>query len=91
MEGELANTIARFLPRIAHMQLADTPGRHEPGSGEINYPFLFAHIDRLGYEGWMGCEYRPAADTVAGLGWMRNQWNRATGTHPDGVLTGYAP
>jgi hydroxypyruvate isomerase len=72
MEGELANTIARFLPRIAHMQLADTPGRHEPGSGEINYPFLFAHIDRLGYEGWMGCEYRPAADTVAGLGWMRN-------------------
>lgn len=71
MEGELANTIARYLPRIAHMQLADNPGRHEPGTGEINYPFLFAHIDRLGYDGWIGCEYKPAADTVAGLGWMR--------------------
>ncbi|MBI1905541.1 MAG: hydroxypyruvate isomerase [Rhodocyclales bacterium] len=71
MEGELANTIARHLPRIAHMQLADNPGRHEPGTGEINYPFLFAHIDRLGYDGWIGCEYKPAADTVAGLGWMR--------------------
>lgn len=71
MEGELANTIARHLPRIAHMQLADNPGRHEPGTGEINYPFLFAHIDRLGYTGWIGCEYKPAADTVAGLGWMR--------------------
>lgn len=71
-EGELAATIARCLPRIGHMQIADNPGRHEPGSGEINFPFLFAHIDRLGYQGWIGCEYRPAAGTVAGLGWMRN-------------------
>lgn len=69
-EGELAATIARCLPRIGHMQIADNPGRHEPGSGEINFPFLFAHVDRLGYEGWIGCEYRPAAGTVAGLGWM---------------------
>lgn len=69
MEGELANTIARHLPQIAHMQLADTPGRHEPGTGEINYPFLFRHIDALGYTGWIGCEYRPLADTAGGLGW----------------------
>lgn len=71
MEGELANTIAKYLPHIAHMQLADNPGRHEPGSGEINYPFLFGHIDRLGYDGWIGCEYKPAAATADGLGWMR--------------------
>lgn len=70
MEGELAGTIARFLPRIAHVQLADNPGRNEPGSGEINYPFLFAYLDRLGYAGWIGCEYKPATTTAAGLGWM---------------------
>ena len=70
MEGDLAPTIERLLPRIAHMQLADTPGRHEPGTGEINYPFLFAHIDRIGYTGWIGCEYKPAGTTRDGLGWM---------------------
>ncbi len=68
-EGELANTIARLLPRIGHMQLADTPGRHEPGSGEINYGFLFDFIDRCGYSGWIGCEYLPAGDTLTGLAW----------------------
>ncbi len=71
MEGELANTIARHLPRIAHMQIADTPGRHEPGSGEINYAWLLRFIDELGYPGWIGCEYRPAAGTREGLGWIR--------------------
>lgn len=71
MEGELAATITRYLPRIGHMQLADNPGRHEPGTGEINYPFLFAHLDRLGYTGWIGCEYRPATSTQAGLGWLQ--------------------
>lgn len=70
MEGELANTIAQNLPRIAHIQLADNPGRNEPGSGEINYPWLFRHIDQLGYTGWIGCEYKPAAGTRAGLGWI---------------------
>ncbi len=70
MEGELAATMARYLPRIGHMQLADNPGRHEPGTGEINYPFLFAHLDRIGYTGWIGCEYRPATTTEAGLGWF---------------------
>ena len=71
MEGELANTIAKHLPKIAHMQIADTPGRHEPGSGEINYAWLFRFIDQLGYEGWIGCEYKPAAGTREGLGWIQ--------------------
>ncbi len=70
MEGELAATIERNLPHIAHVQLADNPGRNEPGTGEINYPFLFKHLDKIGYTGWVGCEYKPAAGTVAGLGWM---------------------
>jgi hydroxypyruvate isomerase len=68
-EGDLAPSIERYLPRIAHLQLADTPGRHEPGTGEINYRFLLDFIDRLGYQGWVGCEYEPAADTISGLGW----------------------
>ena len=70
MEGELANTIKTNVGQIGHMQLADTPGRHEPGTGEINYPFLFAAIDEAGYDGWIGCEYVPAAKTEAGLGWF---------------------
>jgi hydroxypyruvate isomerase len=68
-EGELAATLQRHLPRIGHVQIADTPGRHEPGSGEINYAFLFRHLDKIGYEGWVGCEYLPRAGTVAGLTW----------------------
>jgi hydroxypyruvate isomerase len=71
MEGDLAPTIEQNLSKIGHMQLADTPGRHEPGTGEINYPFLFDHIDRIGYAGWIGCEYRPAGNTVDGLGWAK--------------------
>jgi hydroxypyruvate isomerase len=71
MEGELAATIERYLPRIGHIQLADNPGRHEPGTGEINYRFLFAHLDRIGYQGWIGCEYKPAATTEEGLGWRQ--------------------
>lgn len=70
MEGELAATLEKYLPRIGHVQLADNPGRHEPGSGEINYPFLFAHLDRIGYAGWVGCEYKPASTTEAGLAWL---------------------
>jgi hydroxypyruvate isomerase len=71
MEGDLARTIEANLASIAHMQLADNPGRHEPGTGEINYPFLFDWIDRIGYTGWIGCEYNPKASTTAGLGWMK--------------------
>ena len=70
MEGDLAPTIERLLPKIGHMQLADTPGRHEPGTGEINYPFLFTHLDRIGYQGWVGCEYIPSTTTLEGLGWF---------------------
>jgi len=70
MEGDLARTIEANLDRIAHIQLADNPGRHEPGTGEINYPFLHAHLDRIGYAGWVGAEYRPKAGTEAGLGWF---------------------
>jgi hydroxypyruvate isomerase len=70
MEGDLARTLQRDLPRIAHVQIADNPGRHEPGSGEINYPFLFDWLDRIGYTGWVSAEYIPAGETTAGLGWM---------------------
>ncbi len=69
MEGELAATIARLLPRIGHIQIADNPGRHEPGTGEINFPWLLRHIDGLGYTGWIGCEYMPLGGTDAGLKW----------------------
>jgi hydroxypyruvate isomerase len=69
MEGELAKTIEKNLARIGHMQLADNPGRNEPGTGEINYGFLFAFLDKVGYQGWIGCEYKPATTTEAGLGW----------------------
>lgn len=71
MEGELASTMHKYLPRIGHVQLADNPGRNEPGTGEINYAFLFAHLDRIGYDGWIGCEYKPATTTEAGLGWRQ--------------------
>jgi hydroxypyruvate isomerase len=69
-EGELAGTLSRHLARIGHIQVADNPGRHEPGTGEINYPFLFQHLDRIGYSGHIGCEYVPAGSTEAGLGWL---------------------
>lgn len=72
MEGDIAPTIEKHLKRIAHVQLADNPGRHEPGTGEINYPFLFSHLDGLGYDGWIGCEYKPKAGTKEGLGWLND-------------------
>ena len=71
MEGDLAHTIEAHLKQIPHMQLADNPGRHEPGTGEINFPWLFSHIDKIGYRGWIGCEYKPAATTTAGLDWIK--------------------
>lgn len=72
MEGALAESLRAHLPLIGHMQLADAPGRHEPGSGEIDFRTLFALTDALGYQGWIGCEYVPAADTVAGLSWRKH-------------------
>jgi hydroxypyruvate isomerase len=69
-EGELAATMEKHLGRIAHIQVADNPGRNEPGTGEIHFAFLFAHLQRIGYKGWVGCEYKPATTTEAGLGWL---------------------
>jgi hydroxypyruvate isomerase len=74
MEGELAATLQAAMPHIGHIQVADNPGRHEPGTGEINYPYLFAWLDRVGYTGHIGCEYKPQdaapGGTLAGLGWL---------------------
>jgi hydroxypyruvate isomerase len=70
MEGDLAMTLKTHLGRIGHIQIADPPARHEPGTGEINYAFLFKWLDDLGYRGWLGCEYRPKGRTEDGLGWM---------------------
>jgi hydroxypyruvate isomerase len=75
MEGELASTAQKNLARIGHIQVADNPGRNEPGTGEINYLFLFSHLDRIGYDGWIGCEYKPATTTEAGLGWRQRLVN----------------
>lgn len=69
LEGDLAETIRHNAAITRHFQIAGVPGRHEPDVGEINYPFLFDLIDELGYEGWIGCEYRPRTNTRAGLGW----------------------
>jgi hydroxypyruvate isomerase len=71
MEGDIARSLQKHLAHIAHVQLADNPGRNEPGTGEINYPFLFRHLDHIGYAGWIGCEYKPRGATEAGLGWLR--------------------
>jgi hydroxypyruvate isomerase len=75
-EGELAGTLSAQLARIGHIQVADNPGRHEPGTGEIACDFLFAHLDRIGWDGWIGAEYVPAAGTAEGLAWLR-RWKRA--------------
>jgi hydroxypyruvate isomerase len=72
MEGDLARTMEEHLPQIAHIQLADNPGRHEPGSGEINFSFLLRHLDRIGYAGWVGCEYKPSGRSEDSFGWMES-------------------
>jgi hydroxypyruvate isomerase len=71
MEGDLAATMERLLARIGHVQIADVPARNEPGTGEINFDFLLAHLDRIGYSGWVGCEYNPRGDTLEGLSWAK--------------------
>ncbi len=70
MEGDIAPTIKANLGQIDHIQLADNPGRHEPGTGEINYDFIFSFLDEIGYAGWIGCEYKPKTTTQEGLGWF---------------------
>lgn len=79
MEGDLARSIERLLPYIGHMQLADNPGRNEPGTGEIHYEWLLKRIDELGYTGWIGCEYKPRARTLEGLAWARPYLDRSRG------------
>ena len=69
MEGDIVNTFEARQSYIGHVQVADNPGRHEPGSGELNYSFILSELDRLGYDGWVSCEYAPAGDTLAGLSW----------------------
>ncbi len=71
MEGDLVPTLERIIDRIGHIQFADTPGRGEPGTGEINFPFVFDAIDRLGYDGWIGAEYNPSGRTEDSLGWLK--------------------
>ncbi len=71
MEGDIIPTIEKNLGIINHIQLADNPGRHEPGTGELNYHNIFAFLDKVGYEGWVGAEYKPATTTEAGLGWLK--------------------
>jgi hydroxypyruvate isomerase len=70
-QGDVSRRLEALMPVIDHMQLADVPGRHEPGTGEIGWEFLFRRIDELGYAGWIGCEYNPAGDTLEGLAWRR--------------------
>jgi len=71
MEGDITRAIDANMDVIGHFQLADNPGRHEPGTGEINYGFIFKHLDSIGYQGWIGCEYKPLSSTEAGLDWVR--------------------
>jgi hydroxypyruvate isomerase len=73
MEGDIARTLQKHLARIGHVQLADNPGRNEPGTGEINYHFLLRYLDQIGYGGWIGCEYKPRTSTTEGLGWHAMQ------------------
>lgn len=78
LEGHLADTIRENISLVRHLQIAGVPGRHEPDIGEIHYPFLFDLLDQLGYRGWIGCEYRPEANTWQGLGWAANYGIRAS-------------
>jgi hydroxypyruvate isomerase len=68
-QGDITKRMEQFMPVIAHVQIADVPARNEPGTGEIGWRYVFRRMDELGYQGWVGCEYRPAGETVAGLGW----------------------
>ena len=70
MEGDLSRTIENNIDIIGHIQIADNPGRNEPGTGEINYPHMFSLFDKIGYKGWVGCEYKPLEGTISGLSWI---------------------
>ncbi|KGF62277.1 2-oxo-tetronate isomerase [Pseudomonas lutea] len=72
VEGDVTSKLRRDFAGVGHIQIAGVPDRHEPSIGEVNYPWLFEEIDRLGYSGWVGCEYRPKGDTSEGLQWLRD-------------------
>ncbi|XP_045401606.1 putative hydroxypyruvate isomerase isoform X2 [Lemur catta] len=77
MDGNLTGNIRKFLPIVGHVQVAQVPGRGEPSSpGELNFPYLFQLLEDEGYQGFVGCEYRPQGDTVEGLSWLRSYWDR---------------
>jgi hydroxypyruvate isomerase len=85
VEGDLATKLSRYIGGVGHIQIAGVPERHEPDTGEVNYAYLFALMDQLGYAGWVGCEYRPAADTMAGLDWARPYGVARHSTAPSGA------
>jgi hydroxypyruvate isomerase len=88
MEGDLARRLERHIGGVGHVQIAGVPDRHEPDFGEVNYPYLFDCLDALGYDGWVGCEYRPRGSTSAGLGWLRSHLHRpSTTTGPVAAFT----
>jgi 2-dehydrotetronate isomerase len=72
VEGDVISKLRRDFAGVGHIQIAGVPDRHEPNLGEVNYPWIFEEIDRLGYTGWIGCEYRPKGDTSEGLQWLRD-------------------
>uniref|UniRef100_A0A8D0GQW5 Putative hydroxypyruvate isomerase n=1 Tax=Sphenodon punctatus TaxID=8508 RepID=A0A8D0GQW5_SPHPU len=75
MDGNLTQNLETYFPLIGHIQIAQVPGRHEPDSpGEVNFPYLFQLLETLGYDGYVGCEYKPQGDTLEGLGWLRSYW-----------------
>ena len=75
MEGNLSRNIKKLIDKIGHIQIADNPGRYEPGTGEINYPYIFNLLDEIGYKGWVGCEYKPSSTTIDSLGWIQEYLN----------------
>jgi hydroxypyruvate isomerase len=79
VEGDLTTKIRRWLPHVGHVQIAGVPGRNEPDTGELNYHYLFKLLDEFRYDGWIGCEYRPATTTTAGLGWLYKLIDRRPG------------
>lgn len=76
MEGDLATKLRQYAPHCGHIQIAGPPRRTEPDTGEVRYPYLFEVLDEIGYDGWVGCEYRPATTTVAGLNWFKEYRNK---------------
>jgi hydroxypyruvate isomerase len=80
MEGDLAVKLSQYAPHCGHVQIAGVPKRNEPNTGEVNYSYLYSHLDQIGYRGWVGCEYRPAGDTVKGLAWFNEFSGRKIAT-----------